>query len=51
MNCCKLEQVGTKEHGKMLSRTVGSLPKEATFGKLKDKKKENHEKWVSEAFD
>ena len=36
MNCCKLEQVGTKEHGQMLKRIQvledGRIPaKEATM--------------------
>ena len=55
MNCCRPEQVGTNEHGKMSKRFEiledgRVLAKEATIGKLKDKK-ENHEKRVSEAFE
>ena len=42
MNCCKPEQVGTKEHGKMLKRILvleggRSLSRRQETGKLKDK--------------
>ena len=46
MNCCKPEQVDTKEHGKMLKhkfrflKTAGSLPRRQGIGRLKDKKKQ-----------
>ena len=44
MNCCKLEQMGTKEHGKMLKRIQtpedGRIPaKEAKTGGSKDNRK------------
>ena len=55
-NCCKPEQVGTKEYGKILKRIQvlqdGRVPaKDAKNEKLKDKKEEDYEKRVSEAFD
>ena len=51
MNCCKREQVGTKEHGQMLKRIhvleEGRVPaQEAKNGKLNDKKRESQEKSI-----
>ena len=44
MNCCKREQVGTKENGKMLKliqflNTAGSMPKKRRVGRSKDEKR------------
>ena len=49
MNCCKLEQMGTKEYGKMLKmiqvlEMVGSWQKRQEAGGLKDKRRELREK-------
>ena len=42
MNCCKPEQVDTKEYGKMLKRIQvledGRVPRRRETGRLKDKK-------------
>ena len=51
MNCCKPQQVGTKEHGKMLKRIQvledGRVPaKEATKWEIERQKRVNHEKRV-----
>ena len=51
MNCCKPEQVGTKEHGKMLKRIQvfedGRVPaKEARNWKIEGQKEKNHEKSI-----
>ena len=55
MNCCKLEQAGTKEYGKMIKRIQvledgRVLAKEARNRKIEGQKKKNCEKRVSEAF-
>ena len=55
MFCCKPEQVGTKEYGKMFKRIQvledGRVPaKEARNWKIDGEKKKDHEKSVSEAF-
>ena len=49
MNCCRPEQVSTKEHGKMLKRIQiledGRVPaNKAKIGKLKDKKRRSTRK-------
>ena len=46
LNCCRPEQVGTKEHGKMLKRIqmledAGFQPKRQKTGRLKEKE-ESH---------
>ena len=51
MNCCRPEQVGTKEHGKILKIIQvlegGRVPaKEAKNGELKDKKGESREESI-----
>ena len=51
MNCCKPEQVGEKEYGKMLKRIQvledGGVPaKEEEAGGLKDKREELREKSI-----
>ena len=53
MNCCKLEQVGTKEYGKMAKRIQvlenGRVPaKEARSWRIEGQKRRIHEKRVSE---
>ena len=51
MNCCRSEQVNTKEHGKVLKRIQiledGRVPaKEANNGESKDKKEESRGKRI-----
>ena len=57
MNCCRLEQMGTKEFGKMLKKIQtleeGRVPaKETKKWRIGEKwrKEKNYEKGVSEAF-
>ena len=54
MNCCRPEQMGTKEFGKMLKRDQtleeGRVPaKEAKNWRIEGGKEKNYEKGVSEA--
>ena len=54
MNCCKPEQVRTKEYGKMLKRIQvlqdGRVPaKEASTWRIEGQKEKNYEKRASEA--
>ena len=54
MNCCKPEQVGTKEYGKMLKTDPGpggwQGPKKARIWKIEGQKKKNHEERIPEAL-
>ena len=55
MNCCKPEQMGTKESGNMLKRIQvledGRVPaKEARSWRIEGAKEKNNEKGVTEAF-
>ena len=52
MNCCKLEQAGTKEYGKMIKRIQvledGKVPaKEARNWKIEGQKEESRQRLVS----
>ena len=56
MHCCKPEEMGTKEFGRMLKRIQtleeGRVPaKETKSWRIEGKKEEKYEKGASEAFE